>query len=268
MNETSGTLACLECGEPILDGSRWLCSARCAAVMTLVRYGRSNVEEGAHPIDPDGLSVDQDLLNRYRRKAGIIGRFPSLLVRQAVRGRDGGRCQDSGCAEREVTRTDWCSDDPVLTRPVRVSDLRTLCVGHHREVSLHRFVGKTGHVARTGPAIWARIVSLEPLAPRDNAALWSDRSDLRILTNWPVTPQTRRDLHDWVEALGQLTSDAGSAPRVASRGPDDTEERLNAALDRLALPTRRRARLVRTVHALLLKWQVDEAPSDAMRQET
>ena len=267
MKDMQGSLACLECGEPIHDATRWLCSDRCAAVMSLVRYGRSDSTQDPKSADPDGLYVDQDILNRYRRKAGIIGHFPSVAVRQAVRGRDRGRCQHPGCTERGVTRTDWRSDDPVLTRPVRAGDLRTLCAHHHRDVSVRRFVGQRRYIARTGPAIWARIVSAEPLVLRDDPALWAEPSDRRLLTNWPVTPQARRDLRDWLEALKQVPSTSAAVAPGGGEGLDDLEVRLNAALESLHLPIRRRERLVRTARALLLMWQADEGTREAMEQE-
>jgi hypothetical protein len=112
MSESSGALACLECGQPIPDGQRWVHFPQCAAVMTLVRSGRSYLEKDPDPDDPDVLNADPDLLNRYRVQAGIVGLFPSFPVRRAVRRRDRGYCQYPGCTERGATmrvscRT-WC----------------------------------------------------------------------------------------------------------------------------------------------------------------
>jgi hypothetical protein len=86
MSTISSRLVCLECGQPIPDGQRWLCSGRCRAVMRLVRYGRSHPEQGPDPADPD-------LLNRQRRQAGIVGRFPTYETLVKARHHDHGQCQ-------------------------------------------------------------------------------------------------------------------------------------------------------------------------------
>ncbi len=264
MSERSSALACLECGKPIPDGDRWLCPPQCTAVMTLVRYGRSHREVGPDPVDPDGLDVEPDLLDRYRRRARIVGRFPSFRVRIAVHHRDRGRCQYPGCTERGATRTDWRADDPSLKR-VQAEDLRTLCVDHHRRESLRRFVGEGGQVARTGPAMWARIVSAKPLVLRDDESLWKDRKNLQLLSDWPLaSEQTRRDLDDWIEALAEASTEANG---VVGDHPLGQLALLNAALDKLELPQRSKDHLVRAVHAVLLKWQADEATREAVRQE-
>ena len=265
MSESSSALACLECGKPIVDGQRWVHFPQCAAVMKLVRYGRSNVGEGT-VYDPDGLTVEPDRFNRYRRQARIVGRFPSRAVRKEAHRRDGERCQFLDCTERGPMWIDWRADDPDQQRPVRADDLRTLCVDHHRAESLRRF-GEGGHVARTRAAIWARIVSGDPLVLRDDESLWANRQNLRLLSNWPLaSEQTGRDLKDWAEGFLQVSSEARLAVRGAEAELDDPTAGLDAAMDRLALPPRRRGHLVQAIRAMLLKSQADEATFEEMKR--
>lgn len=263
MSESSNALACLECGLPIPHGERWVHSPQCAAVMALVRYGRLHREKDLDPDDPDVLDMDADpdRLNKYREQAGIVGLFPSLAVRRAVLHRDRGHCQYPGCTEPGAVRIDWKEEDPSL-RSVRARDLRTLCDVHHRGESLQRFVGEGGQVARTGPAMWARIVSAEPLVLRDDESLWKDPKNRAALSHWPLAPeQTRRDLDDWVAALAEASPDIDGAV------DDAAQDWLTAAFEKLGLPLRRRERLVRAIHAAMLKAQADEATLEALRQE-
>ena len=266
MSESSGALPCLECGQPIPDGERWVHSPRCAAVMALVRYGRKHLEKDPDPYDPDVLDadVDPDRLNKYREQAGIVGLFPSLPVRRAVLRRDRGYCQYPGCTESEAMRIDWKSDDPNLNR-VQAKDLRTLCIVDHRKESLRRFVGERGEVARTGPAMWSRIVAAEPLVLRDDESLWRDPKNLALLRHWPLaSEQTRRDLDDWVAAFAVVSSEAGGG---AGDHPLGQLDLVGAAFDRLHVPQRNKDNLVRAIHAVLLSWQADEATNEAIREK-
>lgn len=232
-------VACLECGQPVVDGGGWLCSPRCAAVMALVRHGRS----------PRDLP-DPDQLNRLRRAGGIVGHFPTEQVQASVRSRDRHRCRYAGCGAAGE-RLDWVTDDPDLRRRVRSGDLRTLCDQHHFEESRRRFVGPHGEICHTAPVTWARIEASEPLVLRDNPDLWADERALRLLRSWPLADRrTRRDVALFISAV--------------ARTPSDASDRLNAALDALNLPSRRRERLVRAIAAVLQAIQADEGTSDSV----
>lgn len=260
-----GGLNCLECGQAIPGGRRWLCSDRCAALMTLVRYGRKHLA-GEDPdevgLDPDEVGLDEPRVRRYAAQAGIVGRFPTESLLRKVRARDRHRCWFEGCSAR-ANEVDYLADDPDLNRRPRVEDLRTLCSIHHQEVSRQRFVGPLGRVAHTAPATWARIEAAEPLVLRDNQALWTDRA-VRLLRAWPLaSEEVRGDLERWIEVLGEARSEVHGAP-----GGDlpDPVAPLNAALDHLGLPLRRQRRLVRAIHSLLLAPLVDEASYESLRE--
>jgi hypothetical protein len=227
MSETDGALACIECGEPIPGSATWVCTPRCNAVMALVRYGRTQFAAGSYPVE--------DRLNRHRREAEVIGRFPTWSVRNETVRRDKGHCQVAGCLEREVDMVDWRDDDPVLTRRVRAGDVRAVCPDHQRSESLRRFIGAQGRSARTAPAIWARIQTTEPLVARDCAALWNDPAYRGLLNNWPLaSAETRADLDAWLAAIGRL---------------DGTVNASDAAIDQLEFTQRRRERLDRAIKA-------------------
>jgi hypothetical protein len=148
---------------------------------------------------------------------------------------------------------------------VRTADLRTFGDVHHRAESLQRFVGEGGQIARTGPAMWARIVSAEPLVLWDNEELWKEPKNRAFLSHWPLaSEQTRRDWDDWVEALGVVSMEVG---RAAGDHPLGQLDLLNAAFDKLQVPQRSRDNLVRAIHAVLLRWQADEATREAVREE-
>jgi hypothetical protein len=244
-------LTCLECGQAIPDGQRWLCSARCAAVMKLVRYGRKH----AAGEDPDETGLDDALLHRYRGQAGIVGRFPTQSLLDKVRGRDRRRCQYQGC-DATGAAVDYREDDPDLIRRPRADDLRTLCPSHHKSESRRRFVRAHGRIAHTAPATLARIESLEPLVLRDDQWLWDNPANLRFLRAWPLaSKETRGDLERMVVALREVPD-----PPHPSQG-DDLEDpfvKLNAAIAKLNLLPRRELHLVRATDALILAHLVDE----------
>jgi predicted nucleic acid-binding Zn ribbon protein len=249
-----GALACLECGEPIPGSRRWVCSARCAAVLALVRNGRRKEAEGWY--------LDPELLRRYRRRAGkpgIVGRFPTISQRQRVTERDHHHCQFPGCETGDAHEIDWRADDPDLNS-LRADALRTLCSPHHRRESVRRFVAAGGQVAHTAPAIWARIEAANPLVPRDNQRLWDDPQNLRFLSQWPLaSEESRRDLEDWVEALRDRPEGSHPVKDGDARDPDlDLLVQMNAAIDGLELPLRRQRRLVRAITAFLLRVRVVE----------
>ena len=250
-----GALACLECGELIPGSRRWVCSARCAAVLALVRNGRRKEAEGWY--------LDPELLRRYRRRAGkpgIVGRFPTITQRQRVRERDDHRCQFTGCEAGDAHEIDWRADDPDLNS-LPADALRTLCATHHRRESLRRFVAPGGQVAHTAPAIWARIEAADPIVRRDDQRLWDDPQNLRFLSQWPLaSEESRRDFEDWVEALRDRPEGSHPVKHGDARDPDlDLLGQINAAIDRLELPLRRQRRLVRAIHAVVLRVHVDEA---------
>jgi predicted nucleic acid-binding Zn ribbon protein len=261
MNEKKHALACIECGEPIPGSASWVCSPRCSAVMNLVQYGRTS---------RDGSLVwpDKDRLKRLGAQAGVIGHFPTWNAWVDLKDRDKERCQYEKCHAHPAEMIDWRDDDPVLTRPVRSEELRTICTSHQRAEALRRFVGVPGQVARTAPAIWARIEATEPLVLRDDVKLWTNSESWSLLHNWPLASETtRRDLHDWVEALGQVPPKSRrAAPDVVGGGPDDFVGEWNTALDRLSLPSRRRHRLVRAIHALMVQLQAVEGTREALYQ--
>ncbi len=256
-------LDCLECGQAIPDERRWLCSARCAAVMAIVRYGRKR----AAGEDPDEEGLDDARLRRYaggatiEGEAPVIGQFPTQSVLEKVRVRDHHTCQYEGCQARGAHEVDYWARDPDLQRRPQARDLRTLCSVHHRSESLDRFVGALGRVAHTAPATWARIEAAEPLVLRDNHKLWTDRN-VRLLSAWPLaSEETRADLERWIKVLGELPSKV----RGASDGvPPDPVAQLNTAVDQLGLRGRREKRLVRAIHALLLPPLVDEASNESL----
>ena len=130
-------LPCLECGQAIPDGRRWLCSARCAAVMALIRYGRKH----AAGEDPDEEGLDDARLRRYAVEATIVGRFPTQSVMEKVRVRDRHSCQCEGCHARGADEVDYWASDPDLQRRPQARDLRTLCSVHHRSESRERLRG-------------------------------------------------------------------------------------------------------------------------------
>ncbi len=256
-------LPCLECGQAIPGGQRWLCSDRCAAVMTLVRYGRKHAA-GEHP---DEVGLDDALLRRYAGQAGIVGRFPTQSILEKVRVRDGHRCQYKECRAGGAAEVDYHADDPDLKRRPQARDLRTLCSSHHQSESRGRFVGALGHVAHTAPATWARIEAAEPLVRRDNQALWSDAVSLRILRAWPLAfEETRHDFDRWLERWIDVLEEARSGVHGAAGG-DQTEPwaSVGVAIDDLGLRRRRQARLVRAIHARLLDLFVDEASLETLR---
>ena len=110
--------------------------------------------------------------------------------------------------------------------------------------------------------MWARIVAAEPLVLRDDESLWKNPKNLALLRHWPLSSeQSRGDLDDWVAALEKASPDIGGA------GGDPLQDWLNVALEKLELPLRRRERLVRAIHAAMLKAQADEATLEALRQE-
>jgi hypothetical protein len=260
MTEDDGALTCLECGQPITDGVGLVCLPRCAAVIRLVRYGRTH---GDRSLDAD----DADRLNRLRREAEVLGHFPSSDAITGARQRDRRHCQFQGCSEREVEFIDWRSADPDLSRVVRADDLRTLCAVHQHDEAVRRFIGPLGQTARTAPAVWARMTAVQPLVLRDNEALWKSPRTFALLTNWPLdSSQTRRDFDAWISALLA----AGSASRAEDAGsevePDGIEAWMNRALDSLALPVRRRDRVIRALDAWLLRLQADEATMEAARR--
>lgn len=254
-----GGLNCLECGQAIPGGRRWLCSDRCAAVMTLVRYGRKHLAGE----DPDEVGLDDTLVRRYAAQAGIVGRFPTQSLLGEVRDRDRHRCRFEGC-NASADEVDYLADDPDLKRRPRMEDLRTLCAIHHQQVSRQRFVGPLGRVAHTAPATWARIEAAEPLVLRDNQALWTDPASVRLLRDWPLaSEEVRADFERWIEVWGEARSEVHGAP--GGDQPDPVAP-LNAALDYLGLPLRRQKRLVRAIHSLLLAPLVDEATYESLRE--
>ena len=264
MNDMSGALTCLECGQPIPGNRSLVCSARCGAVINLVQYGRTARRGGLD-------WPDQDRLNRLRRQAEVSGHFPTWRVWNQLRERDGECCRYPGCGRRDARMIDWESAEPVLTRVVRRDDLRTICSEHQASEAVQRqFVGPSGHVVRTAPAIWARIEAASPLVRRDDGTLWASTENWSLLTTSPLTSETtRRDLQDWIDALGQPSSESKrQAHGVAVTSEDHFEAAFNAALDRLTLPRRRREHLVRAINALILRVQADEAIREALlRQE-
>jgi hypothetical protein len=250
MNEQKNVgLTCLECGQPIPDGRRWLCSDRCAAVLALVHYGRSQIRAGYEP--------ERDRLNRYRRTAGIVGRFPTDVVRSRVLPRLGQHgCEYPGCTA-DATHVDWRADDPDLRRQPRAEDLRRLCAAHHRSESLRRFIGPGRQIVHTAPATWARIEAAEPLVSRDNERLWDDASLRRLLTRWPLASEPiQRDLEAVMRTFALLPPSTPGADGET----DDVQlafDRLSVAMNRLGLPRRQQARLWRVVNARLLAVLVD-----------
>ena len=251
-------LSCLECGQAIPDGRRWLCSPRCAAVMTLVRYGRKHMAGE----DPDEVGLDDARLRRYAAEATIVGRFPTQSVMEKVRVRDRHSCQYVGCDARGADEVDYKASDPDLQRRPQARDLRTLCSVHHRSESLERFVGAPGRIAHSAPATWARIEAAEPLVLRDNHRLWTDPA-LGLLRAWPLaSAETRGDLDRCMEAWREALSQDHGAPG----GESDPTALLDAALDHLGLPQRRQERLVRAIQAQVLALVVDEAASERIRK--
>ena len=255
MSGPGGLDACLECGRAITGSASLVCSAGCGALIRLVRYGRTRKE----------WDNDPDELNRLRRQAGVLGRFPTPRVVQRVLERDGNRCQVSACTARVATCVGWVDQDPNVRERVRVRDLRTLCDTHHASEDRHVFIGPSGQSARTAPAVWARMTADEPLVLRDDAAIWEDPSNLTFLSHWPLaSAQTRRDLGALTAAIrdgrpGSRDRDAGDALSL-----EGAELRMNAALDSLALPARRRDRVVRAFYALILRLRADEVAVEAM----
>jgi 5-methylcytosine-specific restriction endonuclease McrA len=246
------TLACLECGQPVAGARRWLCSDECAAVMMLVRYGRR-----AKSHEPS--AIDEDRLRRYRSKAGIKVPFPSRMVLKAVLDRDKHRCLVCGAGGAD--EVDYQADEPSAGPKAWGSkDFRTLCSGCHLSESRRRFVDDRGRVAHTAPATWARIEAAEPLVPRDAEGLWSSDEPWGLkrqgfLRKWPLaSEQPRLDLERWVEALGERTT--GAQGDASGDSPDPVDQ-MNAAIDSLGLPLRRREHLVRAIDALLLAAQID-----------
>ena len=252
-------LSCLECGQAILDGLRWLCIPRCTAVMALVRYGRKHMAGE----DPNEVGLDDALLRRYAGDATIVGRFPTQSIMEKVRVRDRHRCQFVGCDAHGADEVDYWASDPDLQRRPQARDLRTLCSAHHRRESLERFVGVLGRVAHTAPATWARIEAAEPLVLRDNHRLWTDPA-LGLLRAWPLaSAETRGDLDRCMEAWGEALSQDHGAPGGVESDPTAL---LDAALDHLGLPQRRQERLVRAIRAHLLAPGVDEASFQRLRE--
>jgi 5-methylcytosine-specific restriction endonuclease McrA len=254
------TLACLECGRPIDGARRWLCSARCSAVLKLVWYGRRSKSDKFYPIEDDRL-------RRYRRDADIEGSFPTQKVRDAVLTSDDHRCRLCGaCGADEV---DYRLDDASLGQRLGAGDLRTLCSGCQRSES-KRFVDSRGRLAPTAPATWARIEAAEPLVPRDDEELWSANAPWGLkrqgfLRAWPLGPeQARLDLDRWCQALEDQT--AGTQGDTSDE-PPGLVDRLNAAVDSLGLPLRRQEHLVRAIHALVFAAHIDESAREPGRGE-
>jgi 5-methylcytosine-specific restriction endonuclease McrA len=246
------TLACLECGRPIAGARRWLCSAKCTAVLKLVWYGRRRKSDDLWPIR-------YDRLGRYRREAKIEVLFPTQRVQGAVLDRDKHRCLLCGASGAD--EVDYQSDEPSLEPKVRGSkDFRTLCSGCHLGESRRRFVDDRGRVAHTAAATWARIEAAEPLVPRDAEELWSSDEPWGLkrqgfLRKWPLaSEEPRLDLERLVEVLGERATEAQGNHGGEQPDPMDA---LNAALDRLDLPLRREEHLVRAIHALLFAAQID-----------
>lgn len=257
--DKQAALSCLECGQTIPDGRRWLCSSRCSAVMTLVRFGRKHMAGE----DPDEVGIDDALLRRYAGEATIVGRFPTQSIMEKVRVRDHHSCQYVGCDARGADEVDYSAFDPDLRRRPQAKDLRTLCSVHHRSESLKRFVGAPGRVAHTAPATWARIEAAEPLVLRDNHRLWTDPA-LGLLRAWPLaSAETRGDLDRCMEAWREALSQDHGAPGGVD--PDPTAL-LDDALNHLGLPRRRQDRLVRAIQAQFLALVVDEASSERLRE--
>jgi len=256
----NATLACLECGRPIDGARRWLCSARCSAVMKLVWYGRRSKSDKFYPIEDDRL-------RRYRREADIEGSFPTQRVRDAVLTRDDHRC--GLCGARGADEVDYRLDDASLGQRLGAGDLRTLCSGCQRSES-KRFVDSRGRVAPTAPATWARIEAVEPLVPRDDEELWSANAPWGLkrqgfLREWPLASEEARvNLGRWFEAVeegaGETQGDTASAPR-------DPLDRLNAAIDSLGLAPRQQEHLVRAIHALAFAALIDGGAREPGREE-
>ena len=113
-------LSCLECGQAIPDGRRWLCIPRCTAVMALVRYGRKHMAGE----DPDEVGLDDALLRRYAGDATIVGRFPTQSIMEKVRVRDRHRCQYVGCDAHGADEVDYSTQ----LRGQEVADSRRFVV--------------------------------------------------------------------------------------------------------------------------------------------
>jgi hypothetical protein len=113
-----------------------------------------------------------------------------------------------------------------------------LCDEHHLEFAA-RFIDTEGSIEHTARATWARIEAAQPLVLRDDQDFWT-RGLARLLTDWPLgDAATRRDVERWVAEVEREPVEAGS----------DLLDRLDQALDRLKLPSRRRRRLVRAFKA-------------------
>jgi 5-methylcytosine-specific restriction endonuclease McrA len=244
------TLACLECGRPIAGARRWLCGAKCTAVMKLVQYGRRSKSNDHSPIEDDRL-------RRYRHKAKLEGRFPTQRVRAEVLDRDNHRCRL--CGAKGANEVDYWLGAESPGRRLVAGDLRTLCSGCQRSES-RRFVDGRGRIAPTAPATWARIEAAEPLVPRDAEELWSSDEPWGLkrqgyLRKWPLaSEQARFDLGRWAEALGETTTEAQG--EHGGEQPDPMAA-LNASVDRLGLPLRGQEHLVRAIDALVLAAQID-----------
>lgn len=254
MSESANTsLACIECGQPIATAGRWLCSARCGAVMALVRYGRRSQLDDLSPMEDDRLA-------RYRRAADIVGRFPTELARKKVLDRDAHRC--TLCGATGANEVDYVSGDPSVERGPQVGDLRSLCSPCHRSESIHRFVGERERIEPTAPASWARIEAAAPLVGRDNPELWDQRT-LALLSKTPLMgPETRRDLELWAEAVKDAMAKAQDDPAES-----DPMATLVAALTGLDLPLRRQERVVRALHALALGAYLDLDSSEVPAEQ-
>jgi hypothetical protein len=251
-------VTCLECGEPIPDSQRLVCSDRCAAVMALVRYGRKH----SLGVGDDEVGLDDARISRHKSDANILGNLPTQSLLDKVRTRDRHRCQFDGCGA-VGDAVDYQEDDPDLGRRPRASDLRTLCPAHHRTESQRRFVGPLGRIAHTAPATLARIEAVEPLVLRDNHHVWDVPAYLRLLTSLPgPTDNARNDLELWADKFRDLSS---SAEPVARRDLDDPFQTVNAAIEQLGWNMRRRRRLVRAILALLLAPMVDESSFETLR---
>lgn len=178
-------VACVECGARIELHSRprVYCSDKCRQVLKLVHYGRRVVRDGRidDPLVEDALRmrVAHILAGGYRQKARYLR--PDQRVEVFIR--DKGLCQLCGKPATDV--------DHIAGDSNRLSNLRALCRTCNMDMAKRHQRPARAHQAAVATELLERVLSPQPMFPRDNEANWGEQYRLIVATQRTATRKAR-----------------------------------------------------------------------------